>query len=920
MAQLIRTKRAQVIKPTGIVKMTGLHHQAATMKETAKAIEGVGDFFYEKGLKEAAKRGLETAYESPTEREMRSLATKDGLAYADANGRPIDAEFVRTAPRQDAGLFQREEAIQHNSALAVKEKTDTIISAQGTLEQWYIDGTESLDPESFEAKGQAYMTQLIDNAHDDIKASVAAQVQPYFQKRLNAIKIARRERDIQVKNENNKIMREQQETELLHGLTTHDLSDVGIQDQLATLYDTYHDRVGSDYASSQADRDFESFVANTVVRSTFANQIANLMEDSEGFTRDDEGVFTAELAKFLDGSKEFEVPDPATNFKTTKKIPVGMLIKDREQIFNRIKGTAAVNRQINVIAKDISNQDTADRLDRAVAEYTFAMTMGDSDGAIAAEDKLMSIYDEMDNPTAERQVANVFQSMQDTWRSKQEHDRTASTRRKADAAAESKRKGLELSETVTDELIERMQKALGPVVGDVAGYILDEEDRAKMVSEMGLTERVKNKAQQLTILQAHFKAMQPSEHQREIINAITSKSIIDWSKTHSDELNKYFGIEMLKDTEGQWSAQRTIEVLDPYVRLGMFPESAVTAMRTAVASGDSNAVNAAYALYHRMKSSNAMTADRTESILGDELDDALHFMRSSVFDYGLRPDHPSVLDGVRSIMSGEGRQRFSEIARDNPDITEMVNERIDDFMEDAPHTAKQSVRRAFASRFRSNTAMNPEDMIDLTLERVAGDKGLVWGKSRYTMSGDEEWVQYGLEQQFPNFTAHQDADKTINKFVENNAFQEAGKDIYANTKITPHFYGTDPEGNPQYIFSASVVEGGEVDITHLTLKNKDGGTLVFRPMKFEKIIKGRDALVSEMTRIQSVLKNRYDHINDPHLGVSKEIRGSIDSIGLSISNLNEVSMSTMESLSKKELEHLENLKDQYPTPQLINIP
>lgn len=927
MAQLTRTKRAQVIRPTGIVPMTGLKEAGRSMQETAKFAESVGDYFYNQGLREAAERGMESAYETPSEREMRFLTTGDGLAVADSNGRGIEVEYVKQMPRQDAGLFNREEAVSYNKALAAKEKTDTIISTEGTLEQWYLESSETLDPESFEAKGQAYIQSVIDNAHPDIKGSVAATVQPYFQKRLNAIKVSKRESDIALAKENTKLLIQEQQNNIISGIGTHGINDRGVQDNIAVLIDLHQGMVGKDYSPEMAMSDVSNFIVNKVVKTDLVNQVKSLAEDSEGFTKGDEAIFKGRLASFLEGGYEMSIPVMKNGKISMEVMPVSQVIDgaERTRLANNAANLMNLNVQIRNTLEDIDDKFITSELSKYAAQAMLALVDGDMDSLTSAESVLLDMSSKLDNPEDSLNVLKTVISLQ-------EKTRGLLSRK----AADEKRLGNETYaatlERSMDEQINALTRMLGSNISEVQGYLLDEDDIESSIGEMPTASRVKFKNAQLSLLTSFASNLSQPKSFYETVRAVASGKAVPWNKSHADEFSRMIHLnnDMLKNEEGQWDSTEVLEKLGPHFDRGRIPSSLTQAMVEAMSRGveDPQGMMAAYSVFDRIKRSPAIDSVTLDSMLGDNLVDALNYMRDSVYDRGLPPNSATVMNDVMAIRAGEKVKLWDSL---NEQEKLAVAVHIEDEYEGAPEAMKRQIRSSVASSFKQHGDI--DRAISTAVERVVGgDFGKRWGKSSYSMMGTDVWTQHPVEGNFPNIANYQDFfEKGVLKQINDTVWKQVGRNVYGGEfgfgsreskdggpQISLRYAGSDKAGNPQYLAIPTQVEQGNIILSDAPLMDKEGNAIVIRPAQIEAQLAGREIALGELQTQKDALQVRVDYIlNNPVSAYDLDrLRDRVQTLGLFIAGLEDSQASNIEQRTEDAMEFIKSTNQEFFTKEL----
>jgi len=954
MAQLTRSKRAQVIRPTGIAQMTGLRDAAKGMQQTAQLADQVGGFFYQRGLKEAGERGMTAAYETPSELENRALTTKDGHMYADANGQPIQADLVKQAPRQDPGLFQREEAVVYNKTLAAKEKTDIILAAQRTFENWYLDSSESLDYKSFSAKGQAYLQNVLDGTHDDIKVDVAASIQPYFQKRLNALQVSKRENDIALQKKETELLIDQQRRNVITSLSTHSIEDPGVQDQIAVLAAYYNDRIGKDYSPEMAERDIEAFVVHNVVKAAFVNQIKALSEDTDGFTKGD-SVEAAKLVRSLiDGTYEVTAFDAKKGFNTSKKVPISSYIDgdERSTIAKNVNNLLKINNSLRTATKAISNEMFESELNRLVAAANIHKTNGNVEGLKQVQDEIGQLFSNTEDPANAANAAKSMASVRASVLAETERDRVAEARAKTESKKQSNRAYSAATENVLDKQINAFEKMLGSEnVSKITGYTLDDDDIDSILGGMTAAKhRVSYKSRQFNLLVAYAETIKPSETEIELSSAIANKQVIEWTKEkaklYDNIMSGRLKNEPLKNAEGQWDAGEVIDEFGAGFDMGRIPHSVFVAMRTAVATGaeDPQGMMAAYAVYDRIRHAEPNNPAVLDKFLGGKTVDALEHMRRSTLVYGMRPDSTTVLQNVESILSGEKEVlRWNEMLEMNPDKVSDINEFfIDKLGENAPAAMQSELRSAVAGAYQQY--FNIDEALKIGFERVIGGEfGKRWGKSNYGSHGSDKWTRYGIEGNFSHIADNSEMfEKWMVKEVTDRMFRVEGKDIYKGkfnfgdikgdgTTLSLRFAGLDKNKKPEYFVIPTTVEEGTFVFHDAMMRGKDGKALVIKPDEINAAFGKRDWVLGQLRTMDDNLEQRYLNAlgglsnklareRNPDLvpvlvGISEQLK----SIRLSIKALEDAWLSNLTQETDHAISALKKIKESAFVPQLVPI-
>ena len=165
MAELKRygvNRTTSTVKPVGIVAMTGLRSAARSLEQVAQTADQFTDFFHEKAAFAAREQAEKDISTTPMEKYQEAFLDKDNEYVADANGNPVNAEFVSQIPRKDQGLFNNEYNQTWNKIAAQRNANDTVLTAWGQLDAWHADRLDDLDFGVFEATGQTYLSSTLD--------------------------------------------------------------------------------------------------------------------------------------------------------------------------------------------------------------------------------------------------------------------------------------------------------------------------------------------------------------------------------------------------------------------------------------------------------------------------------------------------------------------------------------------------------------------------------------------------------------------------------------------------------------------------------------------------------------------------------------------------------------------------------------
>ena len=176
MAKLTRTTRAQVIKPTGIVRMTGLRDAAKGMQQTAKAFEGIADIASKKLGEQRDRDAQDFINKTPLEEYQHAfeVVSKGGEVFN------VYGQHVEQIQEMEGGLLGLGGYQRRVNALSEKSNFDSARNTGVTQITKYAQEarvrgkSQHLDPDWFQSVAQGYSKSLVKNSDPRIRKSLSS--------------------------------------------------------------------------------------------------------------------------------------------------------------------------------------------------------------------------------------------------------------------------------------------------------------------------------------------------------------------------------------------------------------------------------------------------------------------------------------------------------------------------------------------------------------------------------------------------------------------------------------------------------------------------------------------------------------------------------------------------------------------------
>lgn len=851
--------------------MTGLRSAARSLEQVAQTADQFSEYFHEKAVFEAREQAERDISTTPMEKYQEAFLDKKNEYVADANGNPINAEFVSQIPRKDPGLFNNEYNQTWNKIAAQRNANNAVLTAWGQLDAWHSDRLDDLDFGVFEATGQTYLNNTLEKLDPRIRSAVTLKLQPRLQTLYNDLRTKKMARDRKLNKEARETTISGFEDQLETGIINYGIDDPGLQQTFLNLADAIYSGVTvGDYPVEAAIVSLNR-AGSRLARGQLIGQINDMLPDG---ISPEEDLQMAEVTSAI-GAGNLKVKtlrfDPETRVISIEEVAISDLIPDaqeRRTLSIQVGDIAARQRDITVSHQKLE----ASAWQNEMAGLQNIATIATRDGDTEAYDR------------AVLSIAALESSIHGS-----NNEAKAELMQKALTARAFVYERGDMAQTEQEYLasIAEMEKALKPeLLGAIPGYYLDEEDRKAFVSGQSLANRIDRLKGQHKILSDYIKEMsKPAKGQEEFAGYIrTQTGSVDPSKNarnFSDQfLRTYHGIDEINWEEEGF--QGAIDKAAPVFKTGIIPPSLGAELTNAIRSGDPERIQNAYKVYEYMDNMREyLTMDNVKKQLGNEVFRTYEYMRSAIELGGTFPTDVAFLERVQKVFNGETRLHWKDLSRESRDAaTGYIDEQLDPwFAFDKPRFPNE-MRNEIYSIIPETYEEAEGDMetagrqaAELSYNRVTKKR---WGHDDPFMFG-EGWVKYPVTKSYPslselavkNFVRKQMTDRGVSEeyiFAPNEAVPEG-----VGTKLMFHRTGAD--GQPIHKLVRTNIEISTPDrLVHTDMYDADGHIMEIdlRPLNYEvsTIMQG----IANTDRMIEAMNNMY------YRNPTAELRADIEAL------------------------------------------
>lgn len=859
MAELKRygvNRTTSTVKPVGIVAMTGLRSAARSLEQVAQTADQFTDFFHEKAAFAAREQAEKDISTTPMEKYQEAFLDKDNEYVADANGNPVNAEFVSQIPRKDQGLFNNEYNQTWNKIAAQRNANDTVLTAWGQLDAWHADRLDDLDFGVFEATGQTYLSSTLDKLDPRIRSAVALKLQPRLQTLYNDLRTKKFSRDRALNQKAREATINSLSSQLEEGIISHAIDDPGLQQTYLNLADAIYSGVAvGDYPSEAAVNKLND-AGSRLARGQLIGQINDMLPDGISPEEDlkmSEITNAIGIGNLMVKTLQF---DPETKAISIEEVAISSLIpdvKERRELSFQIGDLATRQRENTINHQQLEAAAWQSHMHDLQNNAIIATRNGDTEAYNRAVEGIAEL---------ENSISDSNNEAKAEWMQK------ALTTR----AAILDRGDLAQSEREYLASIADMENMLSPEqIGAVPGYYLDEEDRKAFVSGQSLTNRIDRLKGQHKVLSDYIKEIsKPAEGQEEFIEYIKKQTgTVDPSKNVRNVadvfLRKYYGVDEINWNEEGYRA--SISMAAPALKAGIIPPSLGAELTNAIRSGDPERIQNAYKIYEYMDNMREyLTMDNVKKQIGNEAFRTYEYMRKAIELSGTFPTDVTFLERVQKVFNGETRLRWSDLDREARDAaTTYINEQLDPWfafdLPNFPNEMRNEIHSIIPETYEESEGDSQSagrQAAELAYGRITKKR---WGHDDPFMFG-EGWVKYPAAKNYPNLS-----DLAIKNFVRGQMIDRgvSGEFVFApnevaseniKTKLMFHRMGVD--GQPVYKLVRKNAELSALDQRVYTdMIDKDGHIIEIdlRPLSHEvsSIMKS----ISEIDRAIETQSNIY---------------------------------------------------------------
>jgi len=781
MAKLERyaVNKTSVVRPVGIVPATSLKASARGIQQFAQVADQFSDFFQEKALTKARQQAEQDVVTTPTQKYQEAFLDTENSYVADANGNPVNAEFISQIPRRDPGLFDNEYNKTWNNIASQRNANNATLTAWGQMDAWHADRLEDLDFGLFEATSQSYLETTLSKLDPRIQASVAMKLQPRQQTLYNDLRTKKIARDRKLNKEARESTISSFMDQLETGILNHGIDDPGLQQTYMNLADAIYSGVTvGDYPAEAAVRELND-AGSRLARGQLIGQINDLLPDG---ISPEEDLRMAEITSAI-GTGDLKVKtlrfDPESKSIAVEEVSISSLIpdaKERRSLAIDLSDIAARQRDLTVSHQKLEAAAWQDNM----AEFQNIATIATRDGDAEAYDRAVS----------------GIAALESSIRTSNNEAKADMVRKILQARAFIYERG-DMAQTEREYLasLQEMENALKPeLLAAVPGYYLDEEDRKAFVSGQTLSNRIERLKGQHTVLSNYIKELsKPAKGQEEFAGYIRNKTgSVDPTKNARNfadrYLRTYHGVE-----EIDWQAEGfkgSIIKAAPVLKTGIIPPSLAAELVSAISSGDAERIQNAYKVYEYMDNHREfLTMDNVKTQIGNEAFRTYEYMRSAIGIAGTFPTDVNFLERVQKVFNGETRLHWKDLDREARDAaTGYIDEQLDPWFGFDKPRFPNKMRNELYSIIPETYEEAEGDMpsagrqaAELAYDRITKTR---WGHGDPFMFG-EGWTKYPVSKAYPKLSQ-----QAVKNFVRSVIQGIDGDYLFAPNEAAPVGTGT----------------------------------------------------------------------------------------------------------------------------------
>jgi len=805
MAKLERyaVNKTSVVRPVGIVPATSLKASARSIQQFAQVADQFSDLFQEKALTKARQQAEQDVVTTPTQKYQEAFLDTENSYVTDANGNPVNAEFISQIPRRDPGLFDNKYNKTWNNIASQRNANNATLTAWGQMDAWHADRLEDLDFGLFEATSQSYLETTLSKLDPRIQASVAMKLQPRQQTLYNDLRTKKIARDRKLNKEARESTISSFMGQLETGILNHGIDDPGLRQIYTNLADTIYSGVTvGDYPVEAAVRALND-AGSRLARGQLIGQINDMLPNG---ISPEEDLKMAEITSAI-GIGDIKVKtlrfDPESKSIAVEEVSISSLIpdaKERRSLAIDLSNIAARQRDLTVSHQKLEAAAWQD----SMAEFQNIATIATRDGDTEAYDRAVS----------------GIAALESSIRTSNNEAKADMVQKTLQARAFIYERG-DMAQTEREYLasLQEMENALKPeLLAAVPGYYLDEEDRKAFVSGQTLSNRIERLKGQHTVLSNYIKELsKPAKGQEEfagyIRNRTGSLNPTKDARNFADQyLRTYHNVEEIDWQEGGF--REAISKAAPVLRTGIIPPSLAADLVSAISSGDAERIQNAYKVYEYMDNHRKfLTKDNVKNQIGNEAFRTYEYMRSAIELAGTFPTDVNFLERVQKVFNGETRLHWKDLDREARDAaTGYIDEQLDPWFGFDKPRFPNKMRNELYSIIPETYEEAEGDMpsagrqaAELAYDRITKTR---WGHGDPFMFG-EGWTEYPVSKAYPklsqqavkNFVRFEIQDRTDGDYLF--APNEAAP-VGTGTKLIFHRMGRD--GQPVYKLVRNNVE------------------------------------------------------------------------------------------------------------------